>query len=58
MDAKNDSPYRWMRSLKPENNVTVDFIHLGVGELNLPDDSTEKLIEIFAFPAPLTGRPK
>jgi hypothetical protein len=57
-DSINDSLYQWMRSLKRDSNVTVNFIHLGRGELNFPDDKTKPTIKIFAFSVPLSARPK
>lgn len=53
MDSKNDSLYKFMRELKPNSEVTVNFIHLGAGELNKPDDKNVKTIRIFAYPVPL-----
>lgn len=58
MDPKNDSLYHWMLNLKPKSNLTVNFIHLGSGQLNFPSDTTVPTIKIFAFPEPLTARPK
>ena len=58
MDSKNDSLYHWMLNLKPKSNLTVNFIHLGSGQLNFPDDTTVPIIKIFAFPEPLSARPK
>ena len=58
MDSRNDSLYQWMRSLKPKSNLTLNFVLLGSGQLNSPDDSSIKLIKIFALPEPLRNRPK
>jgi hypothetical protein len=58
MNTKWDSLYRWMRSLKRDSNLTVDFVHLGSGELNLPDDKSKPTIKIFAYPKPITAKPK
>ena len=53
MDSKTDSLYKFMRNLKPKQEVTVNFIHLGSGELNKPDDKSVSTIRIFAYPSPL-----
>jgi hypothetical protein len=58
MDSRNDSLYQWMRSLKPKSNLTLNFILLGSGQLNYPDDSNKSLVKIFALPEPLWDRPK
>lgn len=58
MDSRNDSLYQWMRSLKPKSNLTVNFILLGSGQLNYPDDSTRSLVKIFALAEPLNDRPR
>ncbi len=58
MNSKQDSVYHWMLNLKPESNLTVNFILLGNTELYSPADSTEPTIKIFAFPEPLVARPK
>jgi hypothetical protein len=48
-----DSLYKFMLGLTPGTEVTVDFIHLGGGGLNFPDDKSQKLMKIFAYPSPL-----
>lgn len=53
MDSKNDSLYKFMIGLKPNQEITVNFIHLGTGELNKPDDMRVRTIRIFAYPSPL-----
>lgn len=53
MDSRNDSLYQFMRSLKPKEEVTVNFIQLGGGELNSPEDKRTRAIRIFAYPQPL-----
>ena len=53
MDSKNDSLYRFMKELKPNQEVTVNFIHLGYVELNQPKDKSVRTIRIFAYPSPL-----
>ncbi len=58
MDSTNDSLYQWMRSLKPKSNLTLNFVQLGSGQLNYPDDSNSRVIKIFAFPVPLSERPR
>lgn len=58
MDSRNDSLYQWMRSLKPKSNLTVNFILLGSGQLNYPDDSTRSLVKIFALAEPLNDSPR
>ncbi|HNR17964.1 MAG TPA: hypothetical protein PKG90_14955 [Chitinophagaceae bacterium] len=53
MDSKTDSLYNFMINLKPKQEVTVNFIHLGSSELNKPDDKSVRTIRIFAYPSPL-----
>ena len=53
MEPRIDSVYKWMRSLKPKTDLTVNFITLGDGELNFPDDNSRRTIRIFAWPEPL-----
>jgi hypothetical protein len=53
MPPSADSLYKFMLSLSPGKEVTVDFIHLGGGGLNFPDDKSQKTMKIFAYPSPL-----
>lgn len=53
MDSKTDSLYKFMINLKPKQEVTVNFIHLGSIELNKPGDKSVRTIRIFAYPSPL-----
>lgn len=53
MDARNDSLYQFMRNLKPGEEVTVNFVHMGAGEVNNPEDKRTKVFRIFAFPVPV-----
>jgi len=45
--------YKFMTDLSPGKEVTVDFIHLGGGELNYPDDKIKRTMRIFAYPEPI-----
>ena len=53
MPPSADSLYKFMLSLSPGKEVTVDFIHLGGGGLNFPDDKSQRTMKIFAYPSPL-----
>lgn len=53
MPASADSLYKFMLSLSPGKDITVDFVHLGGGELGFPDDSSQRTMKIFAYPSPL-----
>lgn len=53
MPASADSLYKFMLSLSSGKEVTVDFVHLGGGGLNFPDDKTQRTMKIFAYPSPL-----
>jgi hypothetical protein len=52
MPPSSDSLYKFMVNLSPGKEVTVDFVHLGGGELNYPDDKSKKTMRIFAYPQP------
>lgn len=56
MDSKNDSLFRFMKGLKTHEEVLVNFVLLGSGELNTPNDKSIKTIRIFAYPVPLDLR--
>jgi hypothetical protein len=53
MQPSADSLFKFMLGLSPGKEVTVDFIHLGGGGLNIPDDKSQKTMRIFAYPSPL-----
>ena len=53
MPPSADSLYQFMTNLSPGKQVTVDFIHLGGGELNYPDDKSKRTMRIFAYPQPI-----
>jgi hypothetical protein len=53
MPPSADSLYRFMLSLSTRQQVTVNFIHLGGGELNFPEDKSKRTMRIFAYPEPL-----
>lgn len=54
MPAKFDSLYRFMIGLSPGEQVMIDFMHIGAGELYDPTDSVGTIMKIFAYPVPLT----
>ena len=56
MPPSADSLYKFMINLSPRQQVTVDFIHLGGGELNYPDDKSKRTMRIFAYPEPIKNR--
>jgi hypothetical protein len=58
MDSRNGSLYKFMKELRPGEEITVDFIHLGAGELSYPDETSTSTLRIFAFPYPLSFREK
>jgi hypothetical protein len=53
MTPAEDSIYKFMKGFIPGQEVTVDFVHLGGGELIYPDDMTKETMRIFAYPVPL-----
>jgi hypothetical protein len=53
MPSSVDSLYKFMISLSPGEKIVVDFAHLGSGELNYPDDTSNKIMRIFAYPQPI-----
>jgi hypothetical protein len=53
MNSKNDSLYQFMKELKPNQEITVNFIHLGSGIINKPNDRNVRTFIIFAYPYPL-----
>jgi hypothetical protein len=53
MSASFDSLHKFMINLSPGQQVTVNFIHLGGGELNYPDDKSKRTMRIFAYPEPI-----
>lgn len=53
MPPSADSLYKFMISLSPGQQVTANFIQLGGGELNYPDDNNKRTIRIFAYPEPM-----
>ena len=52
MPPKFDSLYKFMIGLQAGKEVTVDFVLLGGVELYLPDNKTQKILRIFAYPSP------
>jgi hypothetical protein len=48
-----DSLYKFMTDLVPGQQVTVNFVHLGAGELNDPGNTTNPTMRIFAYPEPI-----
>jgi hypothetical protein len=58
MPPNVDSEYHYIRSLKPKSEVELNFVHIGAGELNNPEDTTVRILRIFAFPQKLSARPK
>lgn len=53
MPPKVETLYKFMKSLKPGSEVTVNFMHIGGGEVNKPGNKTVKIFRIFAYPKPL-----
>jgi hypothetical protein len=53
MPPSADSLYKFMISLSPGQQVMANFIQLGGGELNSPDDNNKRTIRIFAYPEPM-----
>lgn len=58
MEPRIDSFYQWMRSLKPKTDLIVNFLSLGDGEVNPPNDKSRRTIRIFACPESLWLRRK
>ncbi len=64
LNFKRDMPSRWdsifqfMKGLKPGSDILVNFQYMGSHLLGNPNDTSRTTIKIYAFPLPISFKPK
>jgi hypothetical protein len=53
MDPRQDTLFRFMKSLKPGLDTIVNFAYLGNHQVRLPNSNRIPIIKIFAYPFPI-----